>query len=413
MRRSHCLRPGFTLVELLVVIAIIGVLVGLLLPAVQAAREAARRMSCSNNFKQIGLGIHNYHSAFNQVPMNGTGSKQVVGMSDATNQSNRLFLSWLVPLLPYVEQQALWQQISNPTPEVTAGQALPASVNGAWPAMGPCPWQTTYVPWVTQIAAFRCPSDPAEAIGPGELGRTNYACSVGDANDRGHNGGVNDYGFWGNHNNRDEDWAVTRGRAAQRGFFWNRKEMKFGDVLDGLSNTIAAGEVCTSNGKAEVKADFVRNIDSMINTNETVLTPSRCQSGDHIDAARPQFYSQSATVSTSPAQGKHSRWADSRPYYSAFHTILPPNSASCVHQNDDGNHSGVISTAGSRHAGGCHVLMGDGAVKFIADSIDAGNLDQPTVGRDAPALRSGTESPYGLWGSLGTRDVQEVVSSDF
>ncbi len=102
-------RTGFTLVELLVVIAIIGILVGLLLPAVQAAREAARRMSCSNNFKQIGLGLHNYHAAYDTFPKQsgGTGNR---GGGD----SNRLFLSYLVPILPFVEQQPLWEQISNP-----------------------------------------------------------------------------------------------------------------------------------------------------------------------------------------------------------------------------------------------------------------------------------------------------------
>ncbi len=413
MQRSHRSRSGFTLVELLVVIAIIGVLVGLLLPAVQAAREAARRMSCSNNFKQLGLGIHNYHSSFDQVPRNGTGTKQEVSMANGSEQSNRLFLSWLVSILPYVEQQAMWEQISNPSTQVTAGQTLPASVNGSWKAMGPVPWMTTYVPWVTQVPTFRCPSDPSTTLGSGELARTNYGACVGDANDRGHNGGVNDFGYWGNFNNRDEDWSVTRGRAAQRGFFWNRKDSQFRDVLDGLSNTIAAGEICTTGGKREIKADFVRNIATMIRTNETVVVPADCREGAHIDPARPQFYAQTATVSAAAAQGKGTRWADSRPYYTGFHTILPPNAPSCVHDGGDGNHSGVIATAGSRHAGGAHVLMGDGAVKFITESIDTGNLRSVTVGRDAPALPPGTASPFGLWGALGTRAISEVIDEQF
>ncbi|TWU01256.1 DUF1559 domain-containing protein [Stieleria varia] len=411
-QKVHSQRSGFTLVELLVVIAIIGILVGLLLPAVQAAREAARRMSCSNNFKQIGLGIQNYHSSFKQLPTNGTGTKRVPSMTDQTNQCNRLFVSWLVPILPYIEQQALWEQISNPSQQVTAGATLPASVNGAWNAMGPCPWVTTYVPWVTQVPTYRCPSDAGKALGPGQLARTNYACSLGDANDRAHNGGINDYGFWGNLNDRDENWSVTRARAAQRGFFWNRNEAKFRDVLDGLSNTIAAGEVNTSGGKREISADFVRNITSMQVTNNTILIPARCKEGPHIDPLRPQFYDPSATVSGSLSQSKHCRWADSRAYYSAFLTILPPNAPNCVTANNDGNHPGVISTAGSRHSGGAHVLMGDGAVVFITDSVETGNLESNTVCRDAPGLPPGTASPYGLWGSLGTRDMKEVIEEE-
>src|SRR6056297_2239550 len=115
MCRSNT-RRAFTLVELLVVIAIIGVLVGLLLPAVQAAREAARRMSCSNNFKQIGLALHNYHAAYDQLPMQATGTfhpNENTGSGGSAPGHNARRLSFLVGLTPFMEQQALWEQISN------------------------------------------------------------------------------------------------------------------------------------------------------------------------------------------------------------------------------------------------------------------------------------------------------------
>ncbi len=137
MNVSMSPKRGFTLVELLVVIAIIGVMVGLLLPAVQAAREAARRMQCSNNMKQLGLGMHNYHAAYNTFA---AGMDGTLGNGRRANQN-------LVGILPFVEQQALWEQISNPL----AGVA-PMGNNPGTDA-------PTYTPWATQISNYRCPSD--------------------------------------------------------------------------------------------------------------------------------------------------------------------------------------------------------------------------------------------------------------
>ncbi len=138
---------GFTLVELLVVIAIIGVLVGLLLPAVQAAREAARRMSCSNNFKQIDLAMHNYHSAYKSVSAWSRGTHSPNGgpgsFGDATTGGGNNFkeLSHLPGLLPFMEQQAMWEQISNPSMKNTSGTVM----TSPWSPMGPRPAQREYV----------------------------------------------------------------------------------------------------------------------------------------------------------------------------------------------------------------------------------------------------------------------------
>ncbi|WP_404307204.1 DUF1559 family PulG-like putative transporter [Neorhodopirellula lusitana] len=405
-------KPGFTLVELLVVIAIIGVLVGLLLPAVQAAREAARRMSCSNNFKQLGLGLHNYHSAFKQLPQNGSGTARV---ANSANISNSFTLSWLVGLAPFVEQQAIWEQVSNGT-DATGSTYNP---------MGPEPWQRAFDPWDTDIATLRCPSDPG--FGLPALGRTNYAACIGDNPWMSHSGGKNRGGFWdwtgtnatpGDNHSQDENQRTTGGndsnigaftRGTNRGVFWNRSTTKFRDILDGLSNTIAAGEIATSLGANELNANMVAT--KGWEFVEDGKGPAWCD--DYRDPERPQFKHATKYSSYGGVNGRGYRWADYRPAFSSFHTINPPNGISCAMNNSDS--SQAISTAGSRHQGGAHVLMADGAIKFITDSIEAGNRqagftqngDRTQIGRNP-----GQASPYGLWGALGTRASKEVIDQE-
>lgn len=121
-------RAGFTLVELLVVIAIIGILVGLLLPAVQAAREAARRMSCSNNVKQIGLAVHNHESAYKRLPHS--------GQCDSTGSSTTVYMPQSTPtlLLPYIEQQAVFQMFDFNTNSIAHYGASPSGTNFITPS---------------------------------------------------------------------------------------------------------------------------------------------------------------------------------------------------------------------------------------------------------------------------------------
>jgi prepilin-type N-terminal cleavage/methylation domain-containing protein/prepilin-type processing-associated H-X9-DG protein len=408
--RHNTVRRGFTLVELLVVIAIIGVLVGLLLPAVQAAREAARRMSCSNNFKQIGLGIQNYHSAYKQLPTHGTGTNPGIGRRAPgpwftwSRQGNRIRLSSLVPILPFIEQQALWEEISNPNASRTDGNpnGPVGTPTNPWPAMGPTPDRIQYIPWVTEVPTYRCPSDPGTGLPA--LGRTNYAACLGDSQWMLHFGTMN------NNRTRVTTGRSRQSRAAHRGFYKPLQVSRFRDILDGLSNTIAMGEIVTDLGDFDIRTqttEFGRNKNPPgVNFGSIRQNPSICR--PFIDPDNPRRWHPDYHRVTRAIFARGFRWADQGAFFTGCTTILPPNREICGTYNTLG--TTLVATMSSQHQGGAHVLMGDGAVVFITDSIEAGDSTAGMVwlngtGPQAP----GSPSPYGLWGALGTRAGKEPI----
>jgi prepilin-type N-terminal cleavage/methylation domain-containing protein/prepilin-type processing-associated H-X9-DG protein len=415
----HSRTFGFTLVELLVVIAIIGVMVGLLLPAVQAAREAARRMSCSNNFKQIGLAMHNYHAAYNNLPIHGGGtSSPGVDWRTGSDRNNHMQLSITVGLLPFMEQQALWEQISNPNTVDLSTPGVPRPV--PWTAMGPTVTtsvnvigtgvNTSYQPWMTEIAGLRCPSDPG--VGLPAMGRTNYAACLGDAVDFMHEGA-----FGLTQTLIAADAAALR--ASGRGMFVTRLETGFRDVLDGLANTIAAGEIATDLGDAAITTR-ARSYASPAGFRTDPRFCTLVSTTSQVDPLRPRFWSPT-TIAASPSilidgnMGRGFRWASSSQVYNVMNTILPPNNEVCVSGTGTAPDAGRgICPPSSRHQGGVHVLMGDGAVKFITDSIEAGNSRATSVSvLTTGAAGPGAISPYGLWGALGTKANKETISGEF
>ena len=208
---------GFTLVELLVVIAIIGILVGLLLPAVQAAREAARRMQCSNNLKQLGLAMHNYENAHRIFP------------SGYIRTSGGAGWGWGALVLPFIEQQAMNDQLQVTRANLDTILATPPA--------------NMTVLMQTPLSSFRCPSDTGSdgdilplaprgrnAFNPGGIqpAVANYKGSAGILSPQHEPGGSGQ--------------AVPRD---SRGVFVGNVKVRIADVSDGTSNTIAIGEADT------------------------------------------------------------------------------------------------------------------------------------------------------------------------
>ncbi len=205
---------AFTLVELLVVITIIGILIALLLPAVQSAREAARRMQCANNFKQVGLAMHNYHAT------HGTFPPGVIYPS---------FFGWSAFILPYIEQEAAYELINF--------SAASYFVNDG-----------TREGSSTRIEGYLCPSDPQG----GELVR---CCSGGHSSQGTHdNEDVRQTNMAGVSDSEDHG-VVPREFSQANGMMARNEGCRIADVIDGTSNTLMIGEV-TGAGRGSYDAHF-------------------------------------------------------------------------------------------------------------------------------------------------------------
>ncbi|MGO9471704.1 MAG: DUF1559 domain-containing protein [Isosphaeraceae bacterium] len=315
---------GFTLIELLVVIAIISVLIALLLPAVQAAREAARRMQCVNNLKQIGLAVHQYHDSNNSFP---PGQLLYQNWQD---------ISALVALLPYLEQQPLYAAFNF-------ADVFP--INGMGPVLPSYPPNTTAAR--TQVAGFLCPSDINRLTNP--EGHSNYCGNSGSTPE----------------SSEVVTWANGPFVAATPdGDYRGCRVFSFSSIRDGLSSTACFSEKVLGIGlNNQYDPGMPSSADLQVGgPGDVTNTPAyyaMCQ------AANPN----STTVSFADGQAAGMYWTFGYLIDTRYTHIMPPNSWSCEVGGPWFGERGAMS-AGSRHPGVANLLFCDGSVKAIKSSIN-------------------------------------------
>jgi prepilin-type N-terminal cleavage/methylation domain-containing protein/prepilin-type processing-associated H-X9-DG protein len=361
-------RHGFTLIELLVVIAIIAVLVALLLPAVQAAREAARRIQCTNNLKQIGIALHNYHSSVSTFPVgflfpsnpNASGSN-ALGIPD-------LHWRWsvLAQLSPYMEQTAVYNAVNFNWP-IAPGPGATGPFAG-YPAFKPFPQNSTAM--TTKVKFFLCPSDGSTGQatlpdGVTTFGPSNYHFCTGDGQP-----GSAHVGDAGN---------LDNGAVPANGAFIIGPPQSMASIVDGSSNTVAASEQLIGPAAGT--------------TTTSTTAPSDLRRGAVFVATTP-LPDNGPTIGCNNAIAgwrldKGYAWWDGDYRSSLYNHYLTPNSKVYDCWQSSPPHDPAIKAARSNHSGGVNVLYCDGHVQFVKDSV---NLT--------------------TWRALSTRSGGEVISAD-
>ena len=338
------IESGFTLVELLVVIAIIGILIAMLLPAVQQVREAARRIQCANNMRQIGLAVHTYESSFGRFPINQVGP----GESDGAGGFEAGYYSWLVPMLPFVEQENLHSSFDL---RINNGDDDGFRISDTHP---------NAVAAATAVPLFLCPSDFPSAdntiMGSANPASSSYAGNAGWPSPS--------TGLQGNHPADTFSGVIPLEKPDGSVAWHGGSRFGFEDISDGSSNTAMISErlIQTALSREEILANHSRIFARHI-------TPRR-QESLPIIVARLEVFTEKSRHDTELAHVGRS-WSSGSPHAASVYGHLHSPNAGIVSFYSGYTQTGdLFTSSSSEHPGGVNLVLADGSVSFVSDDVD-------------------------------------------